>query len=135
MSKQEAMKAFTDAEAKTFFMKMVGDYYRYMAENAKDDMRTQANEGALEHYKLATTAGKDLHACNPVKLGVALNLSTFYYENMKKKQMACYVTETALKDAMNKIDDVDDETFNDAKEIIELMKENLEAWRKEDDAK
>ena len=129
------MKAFTDAEAKTFFMKMVGDYYRYMAENAKDDMRIQANEGALEHYKLASTAGKDLHACNPIKLGLALNFSVFYYENMNKKQMACYVAETALKDAMNKIDDVDAETFNEAKEIIELMKENLTRWKEKDDAK
>ena len=24
-------------EAKAFFVKMVGDYYRYIAENAKDD--------------------------------------------------------------------------------------------------
>jgi len=33
---------------------------------------------------------------------------------------------------MNKIDDVDEETFRDAKSIIELLKENLTLWKEED---
>jgi molybdopterin synthase catalytic subunit len=33
---------------------------------------------------------------------------------------------------MNKIDDVDEETFRDAKSIIELLKENLTLWKDED---
>jgi len=33
---------------------------------------------------------------------------------------------------MNKIDDVDEETFRDAKSIIELLKENLTLWKEEE---
>ena len=33
---------------------------------------------------------------------------------------------------MNKIDDVDEETFRDAKSIIELLKENLTLWKDEE---
>lgn len=61
---------------------MIGDYYRYMAESATGDKLTQARDGALQHYKEAETAGKSLPACNPIKLGLALNFSVFYYEVM-----------------------------------------------------
>jgi molybdopterin synthase catalytic subunit len=42
------------------------------------------------------------------------------------------LAETALSEAMNKIDDVDEETFRDAKSIIELLKENLTLWKEEE---
>ena len=132
MIKNDAMKALADPEGKAFFLKMVGDYYRYMAESAQADLLTQAREGALEHYKQADAAGKDLPACNPIKLGLALNFSVFYYEVMQDNKQACQLAETALQEAMNKIDDVDEETFRDAKSIIELLKENLTLWKEEE---
>ena len=33
----------------------------------------------------------------------------------------------------NEIDDVDEETFRDAKSIIELLKENLSLWKEEEE--
>lgn len=132
MIKNDAMKALADPEGKAFFLKMVGDYYRYMAESAQAELLNTAREGALEHYKQADAAGKDLPACNPIKLGLALNFSVFYYEVMQDNKQACQLAETALQDAMNKIDDVDEETFRDAKSIIELLKENLTLWKEEE---
>ncbi len=38
MIKNDAMKNLTDAEGKAFFLKMVGDYYRYMAESAQNEL-------------------------------------------------------------------------------------------------
>ena len=132
MIKNDAMKALADPEGKAFFLKMVGDYYRYMAESAQAELLNQARDGALEHYKQADAAGKDLPACNPIKLGLALNFSVFYYEVMQDNKQACQLAETALQEAMNKIDDVDEETFRDAKSIIELLKENLTLWKEEE---
>ena len=132
MIKGDAMKSLSDAEGKAFFLKMVGDYYRYMAESAKNEVLQQARDGALEHYKQADAAGKELPACNPIKLGLALNFSVFYYEVMQDNKQACSLAETALQEAMNKIDDVDEETFRDAKSIIELLKENLTLWKEEE---
>jgi hypothetical protein len=65
-------------------------------------------------------------------LGLALNFSVFHYEVMQDNKQACQLAETALQDAMNKIDDVDEETFRDAKSIIELLKENLTLWKEEE---
>ena len=38
-------------EAKAFFVKMVGDYYRYIAENAKDQKLEEVKEKAKEAYE------------------------------------------------------------------------------------
>ncbi len=132
MIKDDAMKSQNEAESKAFFLKMVGDYFRYMAESAQGDVLAKARDGALEHYKQADTASQSLQACNPIKLGLALNFSVFYYEVMQDNKKACELAESALQDAMNKIDDVDEETFRDAKSIIELLKENLTLWKEEE---
>ena len=39
-----------DGESKAFFVKMVGDYYRYISENAKDAKLEQVKQKALEAY-------------------------------------------------------------------------------------
>ena len=36
MINNKVLSKNADGEAKAFFVKMVGDYYRYIAENAKD---------------------------------------------------------------------------------------------------
>lgn len=132
MIKGDAMKTGDDIEGKAFFLKMVGDYYRYMAESAQDAVLEKARQGALNSYKEADIAGKDLPACNPIKLGLALNFSVFYYEVMQDSKQACQLAENSLQEAMNKIDEVDEETFRDAKSIIELLKENLTLWKEEE---
>jgi len=132
MIKGDAMKTSDDIEGKAFFLKMVGDYYRYMAESAQEAVLEKARQGALQSYKEAEVAGRELPACNPIKLGLALNFSVFYYEVMQDSKQACLLAENALQDAMNKIDEVDEETFRDAKSIIELLKENLTLWKEEE---
>jgi hypothetical protein len=47
MIKTDAMKTQGGSEGKAFFLKMVGDYYRYMAESAQGDKLAQARDGAL----------------------------------------------------------------------------------------
>jgi hypothetical protein len=74
-----------------------------------------------------------LNACNPIRLGLALNFSVFHYEVMNNHSEACTLGEKALSDALEKIDDVDEETFRDAKSIIELLKENLSLWKEEEE--
>jgi len=127
------MKMATTDETKAFFYKMIGDYYRYVAECAAPDKLEQVRNGALENYQKADETSKSLNACNPIRLGLALNFSVFYYEVMNKHKEACELGENALSEALEKIDDVDEETFRDAKSIIELLKENLSLWKEEEE--
>ena len=112
---------------------MIGDYYRYVAESATGDELEKVKNGALEHYQQAQSASASLNPCNPIRLGLALNFSVFHYEVMNNHKQAIELGEAALSDALEKIDDVDEETFRDAKSIIELLKENLSLWKEEED--
>jgi 14-3-3 protein epsilon len=74
-------------EAKAFFVKMVGDYYRYIAENAKGDTLEDVKTKAKAAYEEANAI--NLQPCNPIKLGLALNFSVFNYEVLKDHAKAC----------------------------------------------
>jgi hypothetical protein len=126
------LKFAAEDESKAFFQKMIGDYYRYVAESAGEDKIEQVKSGALKGYEEADKLSKGLNACNPIRLGLALNYSVFYYEVMNDHKKACEFGEKALSEALEKIDDVDEETFRDAKSIIELLKENLSLWKEEE---
>jgi len=52
---------------------------------------------------------------------------------MSNQKQAIELGENALSEALEKIDDVDEETFRDAKSIIELLKENLSLWKEEEE--
>lgn len=76
---------------------MVADYYRYVAESASPEKLEEVKHGALEYYnKASDIANKDLNACNPIRLGLALNFSVFYFEVMNDHKKACELGENAL---------------------------------------
>jgi 14-3-3 protein epsilon len=87
-------KTPSDGEAKCFFVKMVGDYYRYMAESAKGDKLEKVKNQALQSYKDAMNI--TLPPCSPIKLGLALNFSVFHYEAMKDSKAAVALADQAL---------------------------------------
>jgi hypothetical protein len=105
-----------DGEPKAFFVKMVGDYYRYIAENAKGDNLDKVKQQALKAYTEANEI--TLPACNPIKLGLALNFSVFHYEAMKNHKAACDLADQSLQEALEKIDELEEDDFRDAKSII-----------------
>merc|ERR1712071_444140 len=75
----------------------------------------------------------NLPACNPIKLGLALNFSVFNYEVLKDHTTACQLADEALQSALDKIDELEEDDFRDAKSIIELLKENLTLWKEEEE--
>ena len=129
--KDKVLSKQCDGEPKAFFVKMVGDYYRYISENAKDAKLEEVKQAALKAYSEASEL--DLPSCNPIKLGLALNFSVFHYEVMKNHKAACELADQALQDALEKIDDLQEDDFRDAKSIIELLKENLTLWKEEEE--
>jgi 14-3-3 protein epsilon len=120
-----------EEESKAFFIKMVGDYYRYIAETAQDDKLESVKKEALKAYTEANAI--NLPPCNPIKLGLALNFSVFYYEVLKDHKKAISLADESLQAALDKIDELGEEDFRDAKSIIELLKENLTLWKEEEE--
>jgi len=52
---------------------------------------------------------------------------------MKNHKAACELADKALQEALDKIDELEEDDFRDAKSIIELLKENLTLWKEEEE--
>merc|ERR1712227_364628 len=82
-------------ESKVFYHKMKGDYHRYLAEFATGDKRKESADKSLEAYQNATeVAQTDLPPTHPIRLGLALNFSVFYYEILNSPDEACQMAKT-----------------------------------------
>lgn len=78
-----------------------GDYHRYLAEFAVGDKRKTSADKSLEAYKAATdVAASNLAPTHPIRLGLALNFSVFYYEILNSPDQACQLAKQAFDDAI-----------------------------------
>ncbi|RWW78263.1 hypothetical protein BHE74_00013515, partial [Ensete ventricosum] len=78
------------ADSKVFYLKMKGDYYRYLAEFRAGSERKDAAENTFSAYKAAQDiALAELPPTHPIRLGLALNFSVFYYEILNSADKAC----------------------------------------------
>ncbi len=119
-------------EGKVFFYKMKADYYRYIAEYSSGDKKNQAAQKALAAYNDAGVVAKEtLSPTHPVKLGLSLNHSVFYYEIMQNPERACGMARQAFDDAIQDLDNVEDEYYKDTTLIMQLIRDNLTLWTSE----
>jgi len=129
------IKKAEDAEAKVFYLKMKGDYNRYIAEYAQGDQKEKVSQAALEAYGLASKDASNLSAIHPINLGLALNFSVFHYEVMGDHEKACTIAKDVLdvanKEMANIEDPEENENHRDALSIINLLRENLDMWKME----
>ncbi|KAF8377346.1 hypothetical protein HHK36_030723 [Tetracentron sinense] len=80
----------SSSESKVFYLKMKGDYHRYLAEFKVGIERKEAAEDTMLTYKAAQDiAFADLASTHPIRLGLALNFSVFYYEILNSSEKAC----------------------------------------------
>ncbi|KAM0961559.1 hypothetical protein ACFX13_021254 [Malus domestica] len=119
----------SSGEATVFYYKMKGDYYRYLAEFKTDQDRKEAAEQSLKGYEAASaTANKDLPSTHPIRLGLALNFSVFYYEIMNSPERACHLAKQAFDEAIAELDTLSEESYKDSTLIMQLLRDNLTLW-------
>ncbi|XP_060070108.1 14-3-3 protein 2-like isoform X3 [Ylistrum balloti] len=116
------------SESKVFYYKIQGDYYRYLAEFTKGNERQQVAEKSLVAYKSASECAKVLVATHPIKLGLALNFSVFYFEILQSVERACEVAKEAFDEAIQQLDDLSDDRYKDSTLIMQLLRDNLTLW-------
>ncbi|KAJ2703903.1 Protein bmh2 [Coemansia sp. IMI 203386] len=123
------LKRATSGESKVFYLKMKGDYLRYIAEFETSDQRKEASEKSLEAYKTASeVAGVDLPPTHPIRLGLALNFSVFYYEILNAPDKACHLAKSAFDDAIAELDSLSEDSYKDSTLIMQLLRDNLTLW-------
>jgi len=116
-------------ESKVFYYKMKGDYYRYLAEFATSNDRKDAAENSLVAYKAASDIStSELVPTHPIRLGLALNFSVFYYEILNSPDRACRLAKAAFDDAIAELDTLNEESYKDSTLIMQLLRDNLTLW-------
>jgi len=126
------------SESKVFYYKMKGDYHRYLAESTSGDNRLKSSEEALSAYKAASEIAMDLLPTNPIRLGLALNFSVFYYEIMNSPDSAIQLAKQAFDNAIEQLESLTDESYKDSTLIMQLLRDNITLWTsnaEEDDQK
>jgi len=124
----------TGEESKVFYYKMKADYYRYKAEFTSGASREEAAQASLQAYKKAfEIAEEKLPTTNPIRLGLALNFSVFYYEIINEPQKACDLAKKAFDDAIAKLDDLTEDSYKDSTVIMQLLRDNLTLWTSSDE--
>jgi 14-3-3 protein epsilon len=118
----------TTAESKVFYYKMKGDYHRYLAESTSGDPRQAAAALALSAYKTASDIAAELSSTNPIRLGLALNFSVFYYEIMNSPDNAINLAKTAFDLAIEQLDSLTDDSYKDSTLIMQLLRDNITLW-------
>merc|ERR1712000_566965 len=114
--------------------KMKGDYYRYLAEFASGEQReTAANESLSAYQKATTVADTDLAPTHPIRLGLVLNFSVFYYEIMNEPESACKLAKKAFDDAIAELDTLSEDSYKDSTLIMQLLRDNLTLWTSDND--
>lgn len=117
------------SESKVFYYKMKGDYHRYLAEFATGAQRKDAADNSLQAYQAASQiAEKDLPPTHPIRLGLALNFSVFYYEILNSPDSACRLAKKAFDDAIADLDSLPEDSYKDSTLIMQLLRDNLTLW-------
>jgi len=113
-------------ESRVFYLKMTGDYYRYLAEFISD----KGYDGKAAHFyaEALVIAEKTLKPTHPIRLGLALNYSVCQYEILKNKKKACELAREAFDKAISKLDELDEASYKDSTLIMQLLRDNLTLW-------
>jgi len=119
----------SNAESKVFYLKMKGDYYRYLAEVATGDTRNAVVDDSQKAYQEAFEISKSKMApTHPIRLGLALNFSVFYYEILNSPEKACQLAKQAFDEAIAELDTLNEDSYKDSTLIMQLLRDNLTLW-------
>jgi len=124
---EDAENEAKDYECQVFYLKMIGDYYRYLTEAFRDnkDYKDNCNKYYSDAMELAK---KHLEATHPTRLGLALNFSVCHYEILEQQDEACKLAKEAFDEAIEKLDSLNDSSYKDSTLIMQLLRDNLTIW-------
>ena len=115
-------------EAKVFYLKMQGDYYRYLGEVKQNAEKKDVIDKAQDSYKKAQEEAEQLKSTHPIRLGLALNYSVFYYEIQGSPDVALTLARKAFDSAIQELDTLQEEEYRDSATIMQLLRDNLTLW-------
>merc|ERR1719330_1071552 len=106
----------SNAESKVFYLKMKGDYFRYLSEVATgDDRKDDSQKAYQDAFEISKSKMQPTH---PIRLGLALNFP----------DKACQLAKQAFDDAIAELDTLNEDSYKDSTLIMQLLRDNLTLW-------
>ena len=106
------------------FLLTLFDFYRYFRNCLADHPPTL--------FWFRKNIGLGLAPTHPIRLGLALNFSVFYYEVLSSPDRACHLAKQAFDDAIAELDTLSEESYKDSTLIMQLLRDNLTLWTSDD---
>lgn len=127
-------------ESKVFYLKMEGDYYRYLAEVFKGEKREGIIKGSEGSYEKAFNVSCEgvngqgaMQPTHPIRLGLVLNYSVLIYEIRNDPKRACVLARKAFDDAIAELESLNEDSYRDSTLIMQLLRDNLTLWTADED--
>lgn len=118
-----------NTEAMVYFLKLQGDYYRYVAEVSDGERHEKGVERCLKCYNEGIELAEHLQPCDPTRLSLQLNFSIFCYEWIEEQEQALEMANQAIEEAEEHMDDIDKSKQSESQTILQFLKENVSQWK------
>ncbi|KAH7248435.1 14-3-3 domain-containing protein [Fusarium solani] len=116
-------------ESKALYYKMKGDYSRYLTGFVSSEKYNLAVTSAYKAYKVAAhVAQTEFTGTHPLRLGLAVNFSVFYYRILNSRDRARCLAKHAFDDAKAELDALSKEPDGDSILLMQLLCNNLTPW-------
>jgi 14-3-3 protein epsilon len=114
---------------RAFYKRVIGDYYRYIAETAdSSEMAGWASKADAAYRAGLAFALKDVQHSHPLYLGIAVNFAVCQSELCGNRQAAVTFSEEVFNEAIKTIDGLDAPLHAEAVQAIQVLRENITKW-------
>mmetsp|Transcript_60287 Transcript_60287/g.169005 ORF Transcript_60287/g.169005 Transcript_60287/m.169005 type:complete len:240 (+) Transcript_60287:74-793(+) len=118
-----------DLEAQVYYLKMQGDYYRYLSENTDPASRGGTAQKAKQAYSSGLAEALKLRPGHPTYLGLVLNFSVFLHEVMGDTSEAVMMAQKVLGEFTEDIlAGLDANQQEEVLQTLQLLQQNLSLW-------
>ena len=114
----------TSEPSRILFLKMKADYCRYLAEIQRMPVQ-QVQAAYVQAYDAARQA---LGPAHPLRTGIALNYSVFFYEIVGNHESAIQIAKSAYDEGITAARTLPIDEKDDATEVLNLISSNIKNW-------
>lgn len=126
---EQMLRVSDSDESRTFFLKMVGDYKRYLIEVTHGPDRKEMIKEARASYEQASHCSENLFSTHPLRLATALNHSVFLAEIELDVSTASEISKAAFEAALFDIQAIAEDQLKEALRAMQLLKDNHTLWQ------
>ncbi|KAL3312100.1 hypothetical protein Ciccas_009317 [Cichlidogyrus casuarinus] len=129
----EKHSIYDSTEGQVFFLKTKADFLRYLCEVDTDEeqIHKNARESVYCYVKAKALAEEELRPSHPVRLGVATNLSKFWFEVVDDFHQASIVAFNAFKEAVADFSNLEFHHAVNTLHILKILRNNILLWTRD----